>query len=141
MSARDQEIAADRKAGMKWDALKVKYKMSLPSIAKALRRAGALGPLKKRKVKKTKKRGPIRITIKPKGDLHKVNAALKKIHAAVTVEGHYFVTWGSNKIPSMQEYKTKADALKAVLDARLHNRKHIHLLKEIPFKLTVVTDD
>ena len=118
-------IAADKKAGMSWSAIKKKYKCSGSTIAAAIKSKTENGRRKKLR------------TIG--GELAIVNAALKR--AAKREDGRYFVTFGSNKIPSMHEYKTKAEALGEVLALRLHNKKHVRLLKEIPFKLTVVAEE
>lgn len=137
----DAAICKDRKAGMSWNALCKKYKMGLDTVAKVLRRGGVLPPLPP-KVKKPPKFKPIvrKAHRKLVDDLQKVNRALA--HAANKPADRWFVGHNhkGSTFSNLEACKTKAEALAVCLDQ--HSRgKTVKLLKEVPFKLTIVLDE
>lgn len=116
---RDAAILVDRKAGMSWKALKKKHNCAQSVIAKALKSTKASASPKKSKDK-----------------LAAVNKAL--VHAAKAPAAVWYVALGKSK--GLCPHKTKADALQACLHAQLKGTK-VRLLREVPFRLTVVIDE
>lgn len=123
-----EAIARDKRAGMEWKAVAKKHKCALRTIQNALKTV-------------PEKKSPIKITIKKKAsagsELEAVNAALA--HAANKPADRWYVAH-NGKLATLEPCATKAKALAVCLAA--HSRgKTVKLLKEIPFKLTIVLDE
>lgn len=125
------DIQEDRKEGMSWGKLEKKHKVSTWTIAEALKAVGLSKPNKgAKKLKKPKPK-------KPKVDkLAAVNKALKKAGSAP--KPCWFVVIG--KLASQFAYQSKEHAMEACLEAQLKGKK-VRLLREVPFRLTVVVDE
>jgi hypothetical protein len=134
-------IRADRKAGLSWKALTKKHRCTLYAVTQALKGWRSFtSHSTKMRAHSAKTRAP-GSSFLPAGMAEEIAGVTEKLTRGKKTEGGYFVTSGSNKIPSLESFKTKDEALKAVLEAQLRRVKHVKLLREIPFKLTVVADE
>lgn len=134
-AARDSGIRADRKSGMTWDQIDAKYKCGKATISKALHAGGLM---KKKKAKKVR-----RVTAnKPETELSKINKALQSaIEKRLNpVKVAWYVATGSGKLPVLTPHKSKDSATRACLEAKMAG-KPVKLLREVPFKLTIVIDE